>query len=136
MELLKSKIIIIPRILIKDDRGWFLKAINGKEKDLPSHTGEIYFTSATPGQIKGGHYHLIAKEWFTLIFGNALLKLEDVNTLEKLNIELDANVPVTVFIPPNVAHTIVNNSEKDFILCAYTDELFDPQDTIIYPLNK
>ena len=135
MELLKKRIIIISRKLIKDERGWFLKVIDGKEDCLPQYTGEVYFTSATPGQSKGSHYHAIAKEWFTLIKGKAILELEDVRSFEKMKIELDAENPVTVFIPPFIAHTLVNNFDNDFILCAYTDKLYDPKDTISYVID-
>ncbi len=42
---------------------------------------------------------------------------------------------ISVFIPNNVAHTVVNNSDKDFILLAYTDKLYDPKDTISYTIK-
>lgn len=45
-----DKVRIIPRRLIADDRGWFLKAITGTEEDIPSHTGEVYLTMGKPGQ--------------------------------------------------------------------------------------
>ena len=125
---------LIPRRLIADDRGWFLKAITGTEDGLPSHTGEVYLTLGKPGQTKGGHYHPEAVEWFTLIAGNAILKLEDIETHENLEIELSLEKAITVFIPNNVAHIVVNNSDKDFILLAYTDKLYDPKDTIPYNL--
>ena len=35
---------VLNRRLISDERGWFLKAINGTEEQLPTHTGEIYLT--------------------------------------------------------------------------------------------
>lgn len=38
----------------------------------------------------------------------------------------------TVFIPNGVAHIVVNQSDDDFILLAYTDKLYDPKDTIVY----
>jgi dTDP-4-dehydrorhamnose 3,5-epimerase-like enzyme len=131
-----SKITIIPRKLITDKRGWFLKAIDGLEEGLPSHTGEVYFTCAKPGQAKGSHYHEKAKEWFTLITGEATLWLQDVKTNEKLFIELDSDNPITVFVPPFVAHTIDNLSDSDAILCAYTDSLYDPADTISFIIEK
>ena len=77
-----DKVRIIPRRLIADDRGWFLKAITGTEEDIPSHTGEVYLTMGKPGQAKGGHYHPEAVEWFTIIEGSAILKLEDMETHE------------------------------------------------------
>ena len=44
-----DKVRIIPRRLIADERGWFLKAITGTEKGISSHTG-----MGKPGQAKGG----------------------------------------------------------------------------------
>ena len=85
-----------------------------------------------PGQSKGGHYHLQALEWFTIIEGDAMLKLEDITTHEKLEIEMSLSKAITVFIPNNVAHIITNNGDKNFILLSYTDKLYDPKDTIVY----
>ena len=126
-----NKVHIINRRLIVDDRGWFLKVITGKEEGIPSHTGEVYLTMGKPGQAKGGHYHPEAVEWFTIIEGSALLKLE---THERKDIEMSFEKAITVFIPNNVAHVVVNNSDKDFILFAYTDKLYDPKDTIAYTI--
>lgn len=39
---------VLNRRLISDERGWFLKAINGTEEQLPTHTGEIYLTMENP----------------------------------------------------------------------------------------
>ena len=127
-----QKVQIIPRRLIKDDRGWFLKAITGTEENIPSHTGEVYLTMGKPGQAKGGHYHPEAVEWFTIIEGSAILKLEDMETHERRDIDMSLDKAITVFIPNNVAHVVVNNSDNDFVLLAYTDKLYDPADTIPY----
>lgn len=130
-----DKVHIINRKIIVDERGWFLKAMTGKEEGIPSHTGEIYLTMGKPGQAKGGHYHPEAVEWFTIIEGSAILKLEDMDTHEKRQIEMSLEKAITVFIPNNVAHVVVNNSNSDFILLAYTDKLYDPKDTIAYQIN-
>jgi dTDP-4-dehydrorhamnose 3,5-epimerase-like enzyme len=127
-----DKVKIINRRLIADERGWFLKAITGTEEGIPAHTGEVYLTMGKPGQAKGGHYHPEAVEWFTLIEGSAVLKLEDMETHEKQEVEMSLEKAITVFIPNNVAHIVVNNSDKDFILLAYTDKLYDPSDTIAH----
>jgi dTDP-4-dehydrorhamnose 3,5-epimerase-like enzyme len=134
-QLLNQKVRILSRRLIADDRGWFLKAITGTEQDIPSHTGEVYLTMGKPGQSKGGHYHPEALEWFTVIEGNAILKLEDIYTHERMDIEMSLDKAITVFIPNNVAHTLVNNGDTNFILLAYTDKLYDPKDTIAYTIQ-
>ena len=132
---LREKIRIIPRNLIKDERGWFIKVITGTEENIPHHTGEVYLTMGKPGQCKGGHYHPEALEWFTIIDGNAVLKLEDIVTHERLDIEMSLDKAFTVFIPNNVAHVVVNTGDSDFILLAYTDKLYDPKDTISYKIQ-
>lgn len=136
MTSLKEKVKIYPRHLLKDERGWFLKAITGKEENLPDSTGEVYFTCGLKGQRKGSHYHPKAQEWFTLITGNAILKLEDINTHERLDIKMDSMNPQTIYIPRYVAHSLeCDNNCNEFILCAYTDLLYDPQDTIPYNIE-
>ena len=126
---------ISPRRLIRDDRGWFLKAITGMEENIPSHTGEVYLTMGKPGQAKGGHYHPEAVEWFIVIEGSAILKLEDIETHERRDIVMSLDNAITVYIPNNVAHVVVNNSDNDFVLLAYTDKLYDPADTIAYKIE-
>ena len=130
-----DKVQIIKRRLISDDRGWFLKAITGTEEGIPHHTGEVYLTMGKPGQAKGGHYHPEAVEWFTLIKGEAILKLEDMETHTRKDIAMSLDKAITVFIPNNVAHIVVNNGNEDFILLAYTDKLYDPKDTISYTIE-
>ena len=130
-----DKVHVIQRRLIADDRGWFLKAITGTEEGIPLHTGEVYLTMGKPGQAKGGHDHPEAVEWFTIIGGSAILKLEDMETHERKDIEMSLEKAITVFIPNNVAHIVVNNSDKDFILLAYTDKLYNPKDTIAYTIE-
>lgn len=127
-----EKVKVIPRRLLKDERGWFLKAITGTEENIPSHTGEVYLTMGKPGQTKGGHYHPEAVEWFTIVQGSAILKLEDMETHERRDIPMSLDKAITVFIPNQVAHVVVNDSHEDFILLAYTDKLYDPKDTISY----
>lgn len=131
-----EKVQIINRRLIADERGWFLKAITGTEEGIPNHTGEVYLTMGKPGQAKGGHYHPKAVEWFTIIEGAAILKLEDMETHETRDIEMSLEQAITVFIPNNVAHIVINNSDRNFILLAYTDKLYDPVDTIAHKFKR
>lgn len=132
---LRDKIQIIPRRLLVDDRGWFLKVITGKENGLPPYTGEVYLTMGKPRQLKGGHYHQLANEWFTIIKGESKLLLEDVQTKEKLEMQLQFEDAKTIMIPNGIAHAFLNESDEDFILLAYTDQLYNPNDTIAYLIN-
>lgn len=131
---LVDKIQIIPRRLLLDDRGWFLKVITGKEDGLPPYTGEVYLTMGKPGQVKGEHYHPIANEWFTVIAGESKLIVEDVETRERLELDLCFDDAKTIMIPHGIAHAFMNTSNQDLVVIAYTDQLYVPQDTIAYKL--
>ena len=92
----------------------------------------MYITSAKPGESKGGHYHLKAHEWFTLLKGKTLLTMIDVETNEKTQLSLVATEPETIYIPPGVAHCFYNSGDLDFILIAFTNLKYDPADTILF----
>lgn len=129
---ISSKIKIIERNKIEDSRGWFLKVINGLEENIPNYTGEIYLTNAKEGEAKGGHYHKLANEWFTLITGECELKLVDITSGEKLSISLSSEKVQTIYVPNHLAHIFINKKANDFILLAYSDQLFVPEDTITF----
>lgn len=131
---LAERIEIIPRKKIEDNRGWFLKVITGKENRLPAFTGEVYTVYSEDGASRGGHYHIKATEWFTLLQGKAKLELYDVNTNERYTIELDTDIPRTVVVPPNVAHRFDSINKESFLLIAYTNVLYKPEDTITVDL--
>ena len=131
--MLQNKIEIISRNRIEDHRGWFLKVITGTENHLSPTLGEFYVTVAQSNQSKGGHYHPIAKEWFTLLKGSCVLESIDIETKEYISLELNENQPQTIFVPNNIAHNFKNNSASEFILLAYSDILYNPTDTLVYP---
>lgn len=128
----------IPRRLISDERGWFLKVVDGNEENIPARTGEVYLTYALPGQPRGDHYHPATAEWFTVVEGRALLLVEDPQTGARAQWWLDATEPQTVFMPPGLAHVFVNpeGAAGPFLLVAYAANAYDPADTIPYPVQR
>lgn len=128
---LSKRVDIIPRNKIEDSRGWFLKIITGNENGLPSFTGEIYTVCSINGASRGGHFHKEATEWFTLLTGTASLHLKDVNSNESLIIELAADDPKTIVVPPNVAHRFDAKGNGSFLIIAYTNLFYRAEDTII-----
>jgi dTDP-4-dehydrorhamnose 3,5-epimerase-like enzyme len=127
---------LIPRKLLADERGWFLKVLDGGEEYLPPQPGEVYLTMAVPGQARGNHYHPLTAEWFTIVTGEALLLVADPANGERAEFWLSAADPQTVHMPAGLAHVFVNpaDSHADFLLVAYAANRFDPADTIAYPL--
>ena len=127
-----DQIRFLPRRLIADQRGWFLKVIDGGEEGLPGAVGEVYLTMAMPGQARGNHYHPDCAEWFTIVEGRAQLLVADPQSGERAQWTLDAADPQTVFMPAGLAHVFVNppEAEGNFLLVAYAANRYDPADTI------
>lgn len=135
---LRERIKLIARRRLEDDRGWFVKVIDGHEPHLPAATGEVYVALGKPGQVRGGHYHREANEWFTIVVGCAEAVLADAQAGEELSLRLSAGEPQTLFVPAGVAHAFRNaaGSSEDFVLVAYTDRLYEPDDTVPYTFGS
>lgn len=127
---LSNKIKIIQRNKLIDSRGWFLKPITGLEDNLPSFTGEVYLVSSVNGSSRGGHYHKKATEWFTVFEGESILKLYDINTKDEIQIVINNLKPLTIVVPPYIAHRFDAIGNNSFTLLAYTNEHYDVEDTI------
>lgn len=130
MNSLASKINIINREKLTDNRGWFLKLMTGYEDYLPKETGEIYMVQSVNGASRGGHFHKIASEWFTIIQGESNLKLSDIESGETMTIKLSFENPKTIFVPPNIAHRFDSIDNNSFTLIAYSSHKYDENDTI------
>jgi dTDP-4-dehydrorhamnose 3,5-epimerase-like enzyme len=130
---LREKIHVITRSPKVDSRGTLLKVLHGNEQGLHREVGEIYLVSCEPGQVRGGHYHPLTTEFFTLIEGECQLLLADPLSGERAQLRLRANEPCTVHVPNGIAHAFANNaSAKRFLLLAYADRPYDPLDTVIF----
>lgn len=115
----------------KDDRGWLAEILRTEDVDGKKF-GQILITTAHPGKIKGGHYHLRKREWYCLIKGRGLLILENRKSGERRELEIDDKNMVLVEIPKGVLHSIKNIGQDVMFLLAYTDEPFNPSDPDTY----
>lgn len=111
----------------KDERGWFAEILRADEIENPKF-GQVYITTAAPGQTKGKHYHTRKTEWFCVVKGNGLLTLIENESGEKQEIEIGEKNMVTVGIPPNVWHAIKNNEKDEMYLIAHISEAYNAGD--------
>ena len=124
----------LPRIVKSDDRGQLWKVLNGAEEHAPAEFGEIYVVTVQPGHSRGGHYHPKANEWFTVLHGSARAVLTDPISSEERLVELSAGDPAMIFVPAGLAHSFTNtgNRGSELWILAYSDQPYDPDDTVIY----
>lgn len=113
----------------RDERGWFAEIVRSEDIENNSKPfGQMYATTANPGQTKGKHYHTRKTEWFCVIKGKGLLTLVNMETQEKQEIEMGEDNMAAVQIPPNVWHAIANIGDREMFLLAYIDESYNPND--------
>lgn len=131
---LLNRIRTYPRQHRGDSRGWLLKLLDGSETGLPSAVGECYTVLGHPGAVRGGHYHPIANEWFTVVQGRATLLLADPSSGERASMELSGESPVTVHVPAGVAHAF--QVKEMMLLFSYADRRYDAADTVLWDISE
>ncbi len=124
---------ILPQRRHEDSRGFVQKVLTASQCNGNPPRGEVYVTSAKPGESKGNHYHLNMGEWFSVIQGKGEIKVCDPKFRKQQSIQLDASNPKTIYVPAGVAHVILNNSDKELICVAWAEKEHDPDD--VYSIN-
>src|SRR3989344_3513895 len=112
--------------VLEDERGAFFEVLRKEHLD-EKEFGQIYVTTANPGQIKGNHYHKRKVEWFCVIKGEGELVLKDKITGEREIIKIGDSNKVVVKIPANISHAVRNIGRDTLILLAYITEPYNEQ---------
>ena len=119
---------------LDDARGWFLKVLQAQH--LEGHPfGEVYLSVGSPGETRANHYHRRTTEWFCPVGGRGTLYLAEVEGPRRERVRLDAAAPVSVRVPPGVAHSLVADPDAELAVLAVADVPYDPQDTDTYPVT-
>lgn len=126
---------IAPLRLLPDDRGSFLKVLMRHQLPAPATFGEIYVTTAQRGAMKGRHFHERTTEWFCLLRGRSRLWLQELRPAPgpRYVLDLAADAPCLVVVPPQIAHGFENPDSEPMVLLAYADCPYDPADTDTIP---
>jgi len=129
---LDQRIEVAPRPLHEDPRGWFLKIADAAVPGTAAQMREVYLVSASPGQVRGNHYHRHTNEWFTVIRGSGVLGLADPATGERDLLPVSAAQPVTIKVPYGLAHAFKNEAGagEPLWVAACADADYDATDTV------
>jgi dTDP-4-dehydrorhamnose 3,5-epimerase-like enzyme len=111
----------------KDERGWGTSPIEavGMQSEL---LGSIHVAQIKPGCKRGNHYHTHSTEWL-LIFGGPAKFYWRSNSENSIREEIISEAEPALFeIPPYVEHTILNDSNGDIFLMAFSNS--NERDTV------
>jgi len=115
---------------IIDHRGFLFEILRFKDFNIPGK-GQLYTFSVEPGKRRGDHYHLKKQEWFTCVYGEAIVLLSHKNDMKKA-IKLSADDPQIVYAGPGTAHALINNTDTTAVIVSYGSEQHNPDDEDTY----
>ncbi|MCX6704398.1 MAG: WxcM-like domain-containing protein [Candidatus Woesebacteria bacterium] len=90
-------------------------------------------TFTEKGSFAGNHFHHNKQELFSPVVGSFTVFLENVKTKENEEITLETGQ--ILYIPPNIAHTIISNSEISSLHVSATYPN-NKEDEFSYPLLR
>lgn len=118
---------------LDDARGWFLKVLLARHLEGRPF-GEAYLSVGAAGETRANHVHRRTTEWFCPVGGRGTLYVADTEGTRRERIRFDAAAPVSVRVPPGVAHSLVADADSELAVLAVADVEYDPQDTDTYPV--
>jgi len=109
-----------------DSRGALIELI--KERT----GGQVFYSVTRPGAIRGNHYHKRKIERFSVISGEAMIKLRRVGSPEVLAYQVDGTNPCYIDMPVYYTHNLANIGKTDLLTIFWTNEMFDKGDSDTY----
>lgn len=120
---LKIKELSIPGVLLgtperhEDSRGWFIEIL--RESDFGTHFVQGNHSHSAENVLRGLHYHRRQADAWYVVAGEAQAMLADLRTESVrpsvLSVELKAEEPQVLYIPPGVAHGFLAVTKLDLI---------------------
>jgi len=112
--------------LNKDDRGVFVEI-------LKLHSGgQISYSTTKPGITRGNHFHTRKIERFTVIQGEAVIKMRKINTDKVFEFKLKGDEPGFVDMPIWFTHNITNIGNSELITLFWINEFYNPDNPDTY----
>ena len=100
-----------------DKRGSLNEILRFKDQEVPGG-GQLYTFSINPGERRGDHYHERKHEWFTCVYGKAIILMEDKKGNKK-KVVLNSQKPTVVYNAPYTSHAFLNETDEVAILVSY-----------------
>lgn len=109
-----------------DPRGFLFEIMRFRDQNIPGE-GYLYTFSVNLGERRGDHYHTKKQEWFTCVYGEVVILVEDKNG-NKNKIILNTKEPKLLYFGPYTSHAILNESKEVAVLVSYGSKQHDPKD--------
>jgi UDP-2-acetamido-2,6-beta-L-arabino-hexul-4-ose reductase len=109
-----------------DERGYFSELVRSSTQSQQS------YSITKPGVTRGDHFHTRKIERFSVIKGEATIKMRKIGTEKSLELKLTGKRPSYVDMPVWTTHNITNTGEEDLITIFWINEFYNPEDSDVY----
>jgi UDP-2-acetamido-2,6-beta-L-arabino-hexul-4-ose reductase len=115
--------------LHSDNRGYLVEVIKTYTN------GQTFFSVTKPGITRGNHFHMRKIERFSVIKGEALIKLRRIGTDRVIEYRVSGSHPSFVDMPVFYTHNITNIGTDDAETLFWSSEIYNPEDADTYVEN-
>ncbi|MBN2571485.1 MAG: NAD-dependent epimerase/dehydratase family protein, partial [Ignavibacteriales bacterium] len=109
-----------------DERGTFIETMKLKIG------GQVSFSTTKPGVTRGMHFHIRKIERFSIIKGEAEIKIRRIGTDEIISYKLSGDEPAYVDMPIWYTHNITNVGNDELLILFWINEFYNPDDADTY----
>jgi oxalate decarboxylase/phosphoglucose isomerase-like protein (cupin superfamily) len=125
---------VLEQARLSDARGYLQKILMASQCNGNPPRGEVYVTAALPGEAKGNHLHRKMGEWFAIVEGEGTVEICDPESGQRRSIPLGVSRPRSVYVPPGLAHAVVNTGKQTLVCVAWAERDYDAGDIFPYPV--
>jgi len=109
--------------LMVDQRGSFSELIR------TGVSGQVSYSITKSNKIRGNHFHTRKVERFSVISGEALIKIRKINSQESFEFKLSGKIPSYIDMPIWHTHNIENIGKEPLITVFWINELYNEDDS-------
>lgn len=120
---------VTPFRAFSDERGWLAELFRSDETPADLFPAMGYLSVTHPGVARGPHEHKDQTDRFAFFHGTYRVMMWDARTGsptegQRITMDVGANRPVTVVIPPGVVHAYRNVGSEDAYVLNFPDALY------------
>lgn len=94
--------------------------------------GQTFFSETKPGIIRGNHFHLRKIERFSVIRGEAIIRLRKIGSSNVVEYRVCGDEPSYIDIPIWHTHNIENTGKGNLLTLFWANEIYNPKDADTY----
>ncbi|MEM9331180.1 MAG: NAD-dependent epimerase/dehydratase family protein [Pseudomonadota bacterium] len=118
-----------PLVPKTDNRGSFIECLHER------NGGQVSFSSTKPGVTRGNHFHFTKVERFTVLSGEATIRVRKLYDEHVHEFHVTGDTPVAVDMPTFHTHNIENTGDTELLTLFWINESYDPENPDTYPMD-